>query len=246
MSTYRSDRLPEDPLYLIGLSHLAEGNYQDAVDYIERALEPNPTTSYFAGPLAVAYGKMGMEKVSEQAFNRYLVSWVAKNPLIAQVAFSYPFQDEEVMEHLADGFAVAGAREGLLTRYLKLNRETRLSGEEIKSLLFGYTIRGRDYWNGNSWTQVRTISGKFSHSPSSTIREGKSWIEDDRLCDRWLDDDDKITICSLIFHDPVKCWTNDKGLRRCGNIVPTEFAQSAEISYYMVTDRGPDSFRVKN
>lgn len=66
------------------------------------------------------------------------------------------------------------------------------------------------------------------------------------LFDRWLDDGDEITICSLIFHDPVKCWTNDKGLRRCGTVVPPEFAESVEISYRMLTDQGPDSIRVKD
>jgi TolB-like protein/class 3 adenylate cyclase len=238
--------VPADPLYLIGLSHLAEGNYKYAVDYIERALEHNPTTSYFAGPLAVAYGKLGMEKESKQAFNRYLDGWLVKSPLIAQVVFSFPFQHEGVLEQLADGFAIAGAREGPFARYLKLSHKTRLSGQEIKSLLFGHTIRGRDFWNGWPWTQVRTIDGKFSHSPSAITREGESWIEGDRICDSWLDDGDKITICSLVFHDLVKCWTNDNGLRRCGSIVPMEFSQTVENSYYMVTDQGPDSFKVIN
>jgi TolB-like protein len=236
--------VPEDPLNLIGLSHFAEGNYKAAVDFIERALKHNPTTSYFAGPLAAAYGKLGMENKSNQAFNTFLKAWGDSSPLIAWVVYLYPFQDEAVLEHLADGFAVAGAREGLLERYLKLTPETRLSGQEIKSLFFGHTIRGRDYWSGRPWTQVRTPGGKFVHSKGGITREGESWIEDDRVCDRWLDDGDEITVCSLIFHDPVKCWTNDKGLRRCGTVVPTEFAQSVEHSYRMLTDQGPDSIRV--
>jgi hypothetical protein len=128
------------------------------VDFIERALKHNPTTSYFAGPLAAAYGKLGMENKSNQAFNTFLKAWGDSSPLIAWVVYLYPFQDEAVLEHLADGFAVAGAREGLLERYLKLTPETRLSGQEIKSLFFGHTIRGRDYWSGRPWTQVRTCA----------------------------------------------------------------------------------------
>lgn len=238
--------VPADPLYLIGLSHFAEGNYQDAVDYIERALEHNPTTSYFAGPLAAAYGKIGMKKESMQAFKTFTDSMGPQSPLTAWVVYVYPFQDEAVLVNLADGFAIAGAREGLLARYLKLTPETRLSGDEIKSLLFGHTIRGRDYWNGRRWTQVRTLEGKLSHSRGGIDTDGESWIEDDRVCDHWLDDGDEITLCSLVFHDPVKCWTNDKGLRRCGTIVPPEFAQSIEISYRMLTDQGPDSIRVND
>jgi adenylate cyclase len=59
---------PADPLYLIGLSHLAAGSYEEAVDYIERALEHNPTTSYYAGPLAAAYGKLGNVNEAKQAY----------------------------------------------------------------------------------------------------------------------------------------------------------------------------------
>ncbi len=237
---------PEVSLSLIGLSHFAEGDYKVAADYIERALEHNPSTSYFAGPLAAAYAKLGMEKESKQAFDTFLNAWGPSSPLIAWVVYFYPFQDKAVLENLADGLAVAGAREGLQERYLKLIPETRLSGQEIKSLLFGRSIRGRDFWSGIRWTQVRTTEGKFSHSKGSVIREGESWVENDRVCDRWLDDGDEITICSLIFHDPVKCWTNEKGLRRCGTIVPPEFSQSVETSYRMLTDQGPDSIRVVN
>ena len=43
---------------------------------------------------------------------------------------------------------------------------------------------------GRRWTQVCTTGGKFSHSGSSASREGESWTEDDRGCDRWLDNGD--------------------------------------------------------
>jgi len=55
-------------------------------------------------------------------------------------------------------------------------------------------------------------------------KEGESWIEDDRLCDRWPEVGDEITICVLIFRD------SDGG--------PND--------YYMVTDQGPQRFWVSN
>ena len=74
------------------------------------------------------------------------------------------------------------------------------------------------------------IDGKLSHSgrsiysDSSEWEAGESWIEDDRLCDRWSEVDDEITICVLIFRD----------LDRGPN------------NYYMMTDQGPHPFRVSN
>ena len=76
------------------------------------------------------------------------------------------------------------------------------------------------------------------------MRKGESWIEEDRVCDRWLDEGDEIVVCSLVFFSPVKCWTNDRGLRRCGAVVPPENAHTIETSYYMLTDQGVDTIRI--
>ncbi len=103
-----------------------------------------------------------------------------------------------------------------------------MSGQEIKPLLFGHTIEVTDYWNWRLWKQKRTIDGKVSHSDypvhtgSDSSKEGKSWSEDDSLCDRWLDIDNKIAICSLVFRD-------------------VDFGQNA---YFMITDQGPMRFTV--
>jgi TolB-like protein/tetratricopeptide (TPR) repeat protein len=222
--------VPGVPLYLIGLSHFASGNYEEAADYVERALEYDPTTSYYAGLLAAAYGKLGMEKEATEAWRKFLYTW-SVTPWIAAVVYEdHPFQDGEVLKHLADGFEIAGAAERGRSRYLKLDHETKLAGQEIKSLLFGHTIRGRDYWNSNSWAQKRTIDGKVSHSGqsihigSNDAKEGESWIEDDRLCDRWPEVGDEITICVLIFRD----------------------SDGGQNDYYMLTDQGPHQFGVSN
>jgi len=171
-----------------------------------------------------------MEKEAKEAWRKYLNTWLV-TPWIAAVVYDeHPFQDGEVLKHLADGFEIAGAAERGRSRYLKLDHETKLAGQEIKSLLFGHTIRGRDYWNSNSWAQKRTIDGKVSHSGQSIhigsddAKEGESWIEDDRLCDRWPEVGDEITICVLIFRD------SDGG--------PND--------YYMLTDQGPQQFWVSN
>ena len=218
-----------EPLYLIGLSYFASGSYDKAVDYAEQATENDPATRAYALLLAAAYGKLGMQKSAKQSLVKYRKSWPW--PFwIAAAVYQYPFQDGEILKHLADGFNTAGLAERPPSRYLKLNRETRLSGKEIKALLFGHTIRGRDFWWGLAWEQIRMIDGKLSHSgrsiytDSSEREEGESWIEDDRLCDRWSEVDDEITICVLIFRD----------LDRGPN------------NYYMMTDQGPHPFRVSN
>jgi len=234
----RADRIirldpafPAEPLYLIGLSHFAEGRYRKAADYVEQAIESNPATSDYAGLLAAAYGKLGLEKEAADAWRTYYLNTWYRTPWIAAVVFLYPFQDGEVLKHLADGFEAAGATENLAQRpttlpnprYLKLDRETKLTGQEIRSLLFGQTIKGVEYWVWLPWEQTRTVDGKvsYSHSSSADAWEGESWIEDDRLCDVWPAIGD-ITICTQIFRDQHR----------------------GENNYLMVTDWGPFRFWV--
>jgi TolB-like protein/Flp pilus assembly protein TadD len=218
-----------EPLYIIGLAQFASGNYTESVEYVERALENDPATGKYALLLAAAYGKLGRENEAKQAMLKFRKSWRGQF-WIAVAVYYYPFEDGEILKHLADGFKAAGVAERSPSRYLKLDRENRLSGEQIKSLLFGHTIRGRDYWVGSAWGQKRAIDGKVSHSGqpihtgSYDVVEGESWIEDGQLCDRWPEDDGDLTICVPIYRE----------------------SDGAENEYYMLTDQGPQPFRVSN
>jgi tetratricopeptide (TPR) repeat protein len=222
-----------EPLYIIGLSHIGSGSYDKAADYIERALENDATRVHYNRILAAVYGKLGMEKEAKQAWLKFSESWTG-TLWITGAVFFYPFEDGTVLEHLAEGFKAAGVVERGPSRFLKLDRENRLTGQEIKTLLFGNAIKGRDYWRGMEWGQKRTIGGKVSHTGEPihlgistgghNVNEGKSWIEDDRLCNRWPDVDGDITNCVLIFRD----------------------SDRDENDFYMVTDIGPSPFRVSN
>jgi len=222
-----------EPLYLIGLSYFATGAYDKSVDYIKRAIENDPTTALYVRLLAAAYGKLGMINEANKAWRKYRKSWkryLGQFWIAAAVQF-YPFQDREILKWLADGFEAAGGVERPPSRYLKLDAETRLSGDEIKALLFGHSIKGTDYWLKDDWRQQRALDGKVTSIEAGTIRTateadgdvmGEGWIEGDRLCDRWPEADGDLTICVTVFRDP----------------------DSGQNNYYMVTDTGPHPFSV--
>jgi len=224
-----------EPLYLIGLSYFAIGNYEKSVDYIKRAIESDPATAAYARLLAAAYGKLGMRNDANKAWRKYRKSWkrdLGQFWIAAAVQF-YPFQDRGILQHLADGFEAAGGVERPPSRFIKLDAETRLSGEEIRTLLFGQTIKGRDYWVGDTFRQHRTVDGKVTHSgvnsPSNAVELegevlGESWIEDNRLCERWFGVEGDLTTCVLVFHDP----------------------DSGPNNYYMMTDTGPHPFQLSD
>jgi tetratricopeptide (TPR) repeat protein len=222
-----------EPLYITGLSYFASGNYTRAADYIERALETDGASGFYNLLLAATYGKLGMKKEAKDALLKFRETWI--EPFWMAVAvFLFPFEDGEVLNNLADGFDAAGVVARPPSRYLELNRQTRLSGQEIETLLFGHTIKGKEFLIGSGWSQKRTTGGKVSHTGTAihigtnpggqNLNKGESWIDDDRLCNRWFDIDGDITSCALIFRDLL----------------------GDQDHYYMVTDFGPSRFQVTN
>ncbi len=228
--------LPARALYLVGLSHFAEGNFQEAAAHIERALRHAPTVSENAGVLAAAYGKLGLEEKAMGAYETYSKAWQDIRPSVELATAELPFTDALILEFLADGFEKAGAGHGHShdigpSRYLPLHSGTKLDGKEIKSLLFDRAIKGFTYPYDlkRPWSQVRTEGGKVTHTGFPIIvyganqKHGTSWIEDDRLCDRWPDVSEHFSRCALIYRNP-----GGTGARR--------------NEYIMVTDYGPQPF----
>ncbi len=222
-----------EPLYISGLSYFAAENYAEAADQIERALEIDGAPGSYNLLLAATYGKLGMKMEAKDTLEKFRETW--NEPFWMAVAvFLFPFADGEVLENLADGFEVAGVVVRPPSRYLELNRKTSLSGQEIEALLFGHTIKGREFLIGSGWSQKRTTGGKVSHSgepihigsnpESHNLVKGESWIDDDRLCNRWFDAKSDITSCALVFRD----------------------LHGDQNHYYMVTDFGPSRFQVTN
>jgi adenylate cyclase len=222
-----------EPLYIIGLSYFASGSYDKAADHIERALGNDGASGSYNLLLAASYGKLGMKIEAKDALLKFRETWIGPFWMAAAVFF-FPFEDGEVLKHLADGFEAAGVVVRPPSRYLKLDRKARLTGQEIETLLFGHTIKGSEFLIGTGWGQIRTIGGKVSHSGAPihigfnpgghNVNKGESWIDDDRLCNRWFDVVGNITSCALIFRD----------------------LDGDQNNYYMVTDYGPSRFQVTN
>ncbi len=224
--------IPANALYLIGLSHFASGELREAITHVERALHHAPANTHFAGILAAGYGELGEKEKAESALSEYSSANLIGVPAVAQAVSNYPFLDDQILQLLADGFEKAGARQGVWQgtgRYLKLNSENVLSGEQIRSLLFGRKIEGQSFWTGSFWSQERGEDGRVSHSGSpahpgmSGYDQGESWIEDNRLCDRWPDSDPVLAWCALIFRNP-------------------DGSFDFRNEYFMVTDTGPHPF----
>ena len=221
--------------YLRGLSRFATGDYAQAAEYIKRALSNDATIWSYEALLAATLAKMGETEADRAAWKSYRDRWarVIELPIwIAAQVYSYPFEDRAILENLAEGFKLAGAAERPPASYLKVDAKSRLNGEEIKNTLFGFEIKGTDFWRGTLCKQQRTVNGSavhigepvqvVSHTISHDRKSGESWIEDNRLCGRWPEAGIAITICDSVFR----------------------YSGAGDNAYILATDLGPHPFEV--
>jgi TolB-like protein/class 3 adenylate cyclase len=219
---------PSNParyLYLLGLAHFAMGQLEEAVTSIEKARALNPDRLGMEATLAAAYAHLGLDQRTRAALDNYRKGWFG--PLkLREVMYFYPFKDVEVADRFADGLLKAGLP-GKQSGYYKLDEENKLSGEEIKELVFGRTTTGITPWARQEWWIERTNDGKATHqqipfhsiyrlkgdSPAELYRRGtgtlvtrfesgKSWIEGDLLCSQWERVYESLKYCGTVFRNP--------------------------------------------
>ncbi len=146
----------------------------------------------------------------------------------------HPFSDRGVLDRLADGFRVAFRVPAVLDHgYLPLHLGNKLSGPEIKSLLFGRKISGSDFWelNFQVWRQQRTGDGRVEHSgfpfhAGISADTGIGRIENDMLCETWPEFSTTFQQCFVFFR------------------VQEGNARDRWGEYVMVTEQGPQLFRL--
>ncbi len=225
------------PLYLMGLGEFALGHPDRAIELLERALELTPESNYFAAPLAAAYGELGLIEQAKAAYvvfsRRFNIS-----PALYQAVRFYPFSDRDFSDRFADGLRIALSSD---EDYLPLHRGNRLTGPEIKSLLFGKKISGRDFLTSQYRSQQqRTDDGAVEHSGIAihagiygagttnlvSRASGVSRIQDDMLCETWPEFSTDFPLCFVVFR------------------VPDGPARNRWGDYVMVTEAGPQLFRV--
>jgi TolB-like protein len=181
-------------LFLLGLAHFTMGQLEEAVNMFERAITHNPELRGLSAPLAAAYAHLGRDKEARLALANYRNewSWWGWSPDLVRVMQFFPFKDPEVADRLADGLLKAGLP-GQPSGYFKVSHEHKLTGGEIRSLVFGRTVTGFSPLTRLQWRIHRTEDGKISYQgnwPFTVMTPGESgsgtsWIEGDMLYDQW-------------------------------------------------------------
>jgi TolB-like protein/class 3 adenylate cyclase len=207
-------------LYLLGLIRFCMGHVEEAAILIQKAHSLIPEAYLWSGPLAAAYAHLGKSLEARAALKNF-VKFYTWYPKLMQAMFYFPFKDPTVADRLAEGLLKAGLQ-GKTSGYYTVSEEDRLSGEEIRPLVFGRTRSGSHIIYSSPVWKETTENGKIiRRSAHRTVEDaGTSWIENDVLCER--------------FYDLYAV-----GLEQCGPVFRNPYgSEKLKNEYLWVTSRG--------
>ncbi|MEJ2589758.1 MAG: tetratricopeptide repeat protein, partial [Deltaproteobacteria bacterium] len=209
-----------------GVAHFSMGQFDKAVELINRALTYNPKTHKILGILASAYAYLGHEKEARDSLQDYLRGFEAR-PNLNGIMSEWPFKDPKDADLLAEGLIKAGLP-GRASDYCKVLLENKLSGGEIRKLLFGHTMEGLVYGReDNKWSLYRTKDGAVEYMDTIRYDTGKSWIEGDSLFTKYRNLYEGLKITSEVYRNP-------------------DGTSKKMDEYFIVWDWGITPFSVKN
>ncbi len=195
-----------EPLYLLGMVHFARGQLKETVSNIERALTHNPKLPRLAPILPAALANLGQEQKAEAALANFKKAVI--NYDFRSILFNFPFQDPAVTDRLVDGIRKAGMWAPSF-KYYKFFQENMLVEKEIRELIFGRKVAGvvQSTYLESPFLVERTVDGKATWSiltekPGDYNDSGRSWIENDMLCNQWQIHFTGLKQCMPIFRNP--------------------------------------------
>lgn len=184
---------PAPCLYLQGLARFVMGEVEEAAALIESALNYAPEAKRWAVPLAAAYGYLGREQEGRAALAK---TGFALTTLRSRMYY-FPFdQSPEVAQRFADGLSKTGVG-GKPNEYYKIFDGARLTGQAIRSLVFGRKVAGPQGVIDRTKDGIATLQRDFFDSES-----GASWIEADMLCNQWQTHMRGLKECGPVFRNP--------------------------------------------
>lgn len=127
--------------------------------------------------------------------------WPAAMKNLRFIVSFMPLKDLQVVERWAEGYLKAGLP-GEPSGFYKISKENRLTGKEIRKLFFGRKVTGFAFRTGKQWWVERDKDGEATIRGGIGSDTGKSWIEDDMLCDQWDKLYEGLKDCCVVYRNP--------------------------------------------
>ncbi|MDH4268428.1 MAG: hypothetical protein OEW45_22605, partial [Deltaproteobacteria bacterium] len=203
---------PSRYLIFLGVAHFCMGELEEAVGLVEKAMRLNTeNASSWVACLASFYTAVGRDREARALIEALKIE--VKEVMIpgaVNLRFfmnSTPFKDRIVAERYANGLLKAGVPPAKIPGgYFPAFKENQLTGEEIKSLLFGSATTGYIFYPQQFWTNYKK-NGEVTYDGPSTAGGvssdiGKSRIDGDMICWQYQKRFWGVEYCGTVFRYP--------------------------------------------
>jgi adenylate cyclase len=184
-----------------GFGEAASGRWEEAVPYLERFIKYNPKTTFGYITLANIYAHVGRIQDAQTALEKGIKGWPPTMKSLRSIMTMLPLKDSQMKERFAEGYLKAGLP-GEPSGYYKITAENRLTGDEIRERFIGHQVTGLTIATGKPWHIERKEDGSANIQDSDKKDTGKSWVEDDMLCDQWDHFYEGLKDCWVIYRNP--------------------------------------------
>ena len=132
--------------------------------------------------IAATYAFLGQEVKAKKALETWLSEYLGPYPDTQTLYIQYTIKDEEVFNRLVNGLIKAGWKADPKA-YYPIQKENKLDGQEISTLVFGKTLSGI-LFGFYEWSTKIADDGNAmsSNNMEGTVYKGKTWIESESFC----------------------------------------------------------------
>jgi TolB-like protein/Tfp pilus assembly protein PilF len=195
---------PSGFLFVLGLARFGLEQYDVAATSLESATGSNPGNQYPFLLLGAAYGYLGRPQDARSAIARYneILVRLGGVPETVLTAPEFYYTQNADLQRLIKGLRLAGMPEFL--DQSEFAKQNSLGADEIRALLFGHRLHGRNLFSGEERAASFTaegavrLSGDWGTLSSSTGPMGIAQFEGARLCLRF----DLVSYCGIIVRNP--------------------------------------------
>ena len=168
---------------------------------MERFVKYNPTSGFGKRTLTIVYANLGREQEARSMLDKATEGYLPTMKNVRFMMTIYPLKDLQFMERIAASYIKAGLP-GESSGFYKISAENRLTEREINVLFFGRKVTGFNMVSKKTWWIERSKDGKATIRDGDKADTGKSWIEEDMICDQWDNLFEGLKDCWVVYRNP--------------------------------------------
>ena len=168
---------------------------------MEKAIKYNPKAKNAYRVLSQAYAGVGRIPEARDMLDKGTKGWPPAMKNLRFLMNRFVHKDPQIRERMAEGLLKAGMP-GEPSGYYKISMENQLTGTEIRKFFFGRKVTGFNFLTQKQWWIERSKEGKATIRGGEGSDSGKSWVEDNMLCDQWDNLFEGLKDCWPVYRNP--------------------------------------------